>query len=138
MKFCDERIQKHLLNGGKIKRNDDTLCFKLRHIKLINDELCFANGKNENYKLNRGDLITTDWKIVEPEYNWNKIIKDKILCVFNDYEDFSSLCYVGLLKEFNNENELPFKRKDGLDFRYCKPFNPAEFNIAKDLKEYEK
>lgn len=25
MKFCDERIQKHLLNGGKIKRNDNEL-----------------------------------------------------------------------------------------------------------------
>lgn len=137
MKFCDERIQKHLLNGGKINKSAKGI-WKYRPI-LINDDnvLVFADTE-EYYTLSKQDLTTDDWEIVEPEYDWDKIIKDKILCVFNDYEDFSSLCYVGLLKEFNNENELPFKRKDGLDFRYCKPFNPAEFNIAKDLKDYEK
>lgn len=132
MKFCDERIQKHLLSGGKIKRRDIDIIVNIDKDKRLS---CCSNSV---HILTQYDLIYDGWEIVEPEYNWNKIIEDKILCVFNDYEDFSSLCYVGLLKEFNNENELPFKRKDGLDFRYCKLFNPAEFNIAKNLKEYEK
>lgn len=39
---------------------------------------------------------------------------------------------------------VEFKTKDGkfellggLNYDYCKPFNPADFNIAKDIKDYE-
>lgn len=33
--------------------------------------------------------------------------------------------------------EIPTPPKE-MVYYYCKPFNPADFNIAKDLKEYEK
>lgn len=135
MKLFDERIQNHLLNGGEIKRNDDEFLFNLRHIKLIDDELCFTDGKNENYKLNRGDLIADDWEIVEPEYNWDKIIKDKVLCVFSS--NYKTEYYiVGYLEKIESDGN--FKLFDGLDYPYCKPFNSADYNIVKDLKEYEK
>lgn len=134
MKFCDERIQKHLLNGGKIKRRSCNFPMLLSN----NGGFCYQCDYIHTYCLNRGDLTADDWEILELEYDWNRIIKDKILCVFSDNKDFKYLFYTGLLQEFNNKSSLPFKEKDGVEFHYCKPFNPAEFNIAKDLKEYEK
>ena len=135
MKFCDEKIRKHLLNGGEIKRNDDEFWFNFRHIKLIDDVLRFTDDKNEPYEISRGDLLADDWEIVEVEYDWNKIIEDKVLCVFSDAKDFESGVVISVLKRKNdncyyNSREMPYK--------YCKPFNPADYNIVKDLKEYEK
>lgn len=137
MRFCDERIQKHLLNGGKIKRVSKNKGWDYRPI-VLDDELLKFTDNGDDYIITKRDLTSNGWEVVEPEYNWDKIIKDKILCVFSDNKDFKYLFYTGLLQEFNNKNSLPFKEKDGVEFHYCKPFNPADFNIAKDLKEYEK
>ena len=85
MKFCDEIIQKHLLNGGKIKREScDFLMF-------LNNEglLCYQSEcQVHTCCINKKDLTADDWEIVEPEYDWDKIIKDKILCEFSDDEDY--------------------------------------------------
>ena len=133
MKFCDERIQKHLLNGGKIKRvNKD---YSYRSIVLGDNSFKYADN-GDRYQLDRNDLEADDWKSVEPKYNWNKIIKDKILCVFSDYEDYMTYVISPLIKV--EDNNFSFKTIDELSYGHCKPFNPADFNIAKDLKEYEK
>lgn len=93
----------------------------------------FANGGK--YPFSILDLTVDTWEIVEPEYNWDKIIKDKVLCIFSDAKDFESGVVISVLKRKNddcyyNSREMPYK--------YCKPFNPVYFNVAKDLKEYEK
>lgn len=136
MKLCDEKIQKHLLNGGEIKRNDDEFWFNLRHIKLIDDVLRFTDDENEPYEITRGDLLANDWEIVEPEYDWDKIIKDKILCQFYDeIKDKNDPC-IGLLEK---KTEKGFYKKDWDCFwKHCKPFDPADFNIITDLTEYKK
>lgn len=134
MKFCDEKIQKHLLNGGKIKRNDINVVVNINEEKRLS---CDCSGC---YILTQYDLIADDWEIVKSEYNWDKIIKDKVLCVFWDDDDcVDDIFYVlGYLINFNNERSLRYQRHSGALYDFCKPFNPAEFNIAKDLKEYEK
>ena len=132
MKFCDERIQKHLLNGGKIKRiNKD---HSYRSIVLGDNSFKYADN-GDRYQLDRNDLEADDWKIVEPKYNWNKIIKDKILCVFSDYEDYRTYVISPLIKV--EDNNFSFKTIDELSYGHCKPFNPAEYNVAKNIKDYE-
>ena len=132
MKFCDERIQKHLLNGGKIKRvNKD---YSYRSIVLGDNSFKYADN-GDSYQLDRNDLEADDWKIVEPKYNWNKIIKDKILCVFSDYEDYRTYVISPLIKV--EDNNFSFKTIDELSYGHCKPFNPAEYNVAKNIKDYE-
>ena len=130
MKFCDERIQKHLLNGGKVKRRDIDV------VVSINKEKRLSCDCSKFYFLTQYDLIYDDWEIVEPEYDWDKIIKDKILCEFwDDFEDKENPT-VGCLTEKTAEG---FCVKGWYcSWEHCKPFNPAEYNIAKDLKEYEK
>ena len=132
MKFCDKKIQNHLLNGGKIKRVDSNCIIYLND----NCELYCESSYPDLYFLVKKDLTSNDWEIVEFEYDWDKIIKDKILCVFSDYEDYRTYVISPLIKV--EDNNFSFKTIDELSYGHCKPFNPADFNIAKDLKEYEK
>ena len=133
MKFCDEKIQKHLLSGRKIIYSGITYPLFLR-----GGTICFKNGSGEilSYSIREDDLTDDDWEIVEPEYNWDKIIEDKILCQFWDEIEDADEPRVGYLTRKTAEgfyvNEWDFL------WKHCKPFNPAEYNIAEDLKEYEK
>lgn len=130
MRFCDEIIQKHLLNGGKIKRRD------LDTIICINNNKRLSCGRlfNSLYILTENDLTVDDWEIVEPEYDWDKIIEDKILCLFSDNKGFKYNIFSTLRMKDNNL----YYTDNGTTYKYCKPFNQAEFNIAKNIKDYEK
>ena len=134
MKFCDKEIQNHFLNGGKIKKSTHRYPLFLDSVGA----LCFVNNINftYDYTITKKDLTDNDWEIVEPEYDWNKIIKDKVLCVFSHQENFKYIT-ITTLDRRDNQNDTYFTHQ-GDWYRYCKPFNPADFNIAKDLKEYEK
>ena len=133
MKFCDEKIQKHLLNGGKIKRES------CNFLMFLNNKgfLCYqSDGPVHTCCINSKDLTADDWEILESDYDWDKIIKDKILCVFSHQENFE-FKMISILSKKDEDNDCYFTSQ-GTRYRYCKPFNPADFNIAKDLKEYEK
>ena len=131
MKFCDERIQKHLLNGRKIKREScDFLMFFNNKGFLCYQSECQVN----TCCINKKDLIADDWEIVEPEYDWDKIIKDKILCEFSDDKDFRYNIFSTLKMKDNNF----YYTDNGTTYRYCKPFNPENHKIAKNIKDYEK
>lgn len=142
MKFCDEKIQKHLLNGGKIKRRSCNFPMLLSN----NGSFCYKCDYIHSYCLSKQDLTADDWEIIEPEYDWDKIIKDKVLCVFEDMFnvedldcDYPILGYL-LNYDFNEDYKFECKMIENrkAHFGKCKPFNPTEFNIAEDLKEYEK
>lgn len=62
MKFCDERIQKHLLNGGKIKKAKSDIGWDYRPIKLDGELLVFADN-GDDYIITKDDLIN-DWEII--------------------------------------------------------------------------
>ena len=130
MKFCDGRIQNHLLNGGKIKRRDFDLEIGLNKDKRLSCDC------SRYYILSQYDLTVDDWETVEPEYDWDKIIEDKILCVFSHQENFEYKT-ISILSKKDEDNDCYFTSQ-GTRYRYCKPFNPAEYNVAEDLKEYEK
>ncbi len=135
MKFCDEKIQKHLLSGGKIRKVFDNGRWTHRPIMMDGESLVFADN-GDDYNITRTDLTVDNWEISEPEYDWDKIIKDKILCQFWDENEDADEPRVGYLTRMTAEGFY----MNGWEFcwKYCKPFNPAEFNIAKDLKDYEK
>lgn len=137
MKFCDKKIQECLLNGGKIKRRirpNAIICIDpFDDMRIFAEKKC---GNTEEYTFTKQDLIADDWEIIEPEYDWNKIIKDKVLCVFSDYEDYKEEV-ISLLISKDKDTDF-YINSQGFQYKYCKPFNPADFNIIKDLKEYEK
>lgn len=133
MKFCDERIQKHLLNGGKIKRTGNVGIVNCP-IMFNNCSLEFADGGK--YPISILDLTVDTWEIVKPKYDWDKIIKDKILCQFWNENEYTEIPIVGYLTQKTAEG---FCGKGWYcSWEHCKPFNPAEYNIAKNIKDYEK
>lgn len=133
MKFCDERIQRHLLNGGKIKRRDIDVVVSINKEKRLSCEC------SKYYILTQYDLIYDDWEIVESVYNWDKIIEDKILCEFSDDEDYKDDEKVISILTSIDEYRGFYYNSQGFRYKYCKPFNPSEYiNVDEDLKEYKK
>ncbi len=129
MKLCDEKIQNNLFSGGKIKRRIET---REIIIHLAKTGTFFDNNDNIFF-ISIDDLTADDWEIVEPEYDWDKIIKDKVLCVFSDNKNFKDEI-ISILTKVDDEY---YYTTNGIWFKYCKLFNPEKFNITKDLKEYE-
>ena len=130
MKFCDEKIQNHLLKGGKIKRRDIDV------VVSINKEKRLSCDCSKFYILTQYDLIYDDWEIVEPEYDWDKIIKDEILCQFWNELKETENPIVGYLDKKTAEG---FCVKGWYcSWEHCKPLNTTDYNIAKNIKEYEK
>lgn len=130
MKFCDEKIQNHLLKGGKIRRRDIDI------VVSINEEKRLSCDCSKFYILTQYDLAADDWEIVESKYNWGKIIDDKILCVFSDDKDFKTFNISTLI--YVNYKNNTYRTNENMTYNYCKPFNYEEFNVAEDLKDYEK
>lgn len=129
MKFCDKRIQNHLLNGGKIKRRDFDVEVGLNKEKRLSCDC------SKFYILTQYDLIYDDWEIVEPDYNWDKIIKDKVLCEFSDDEDFKDDEKVISILTSIDEYRGFYYNSQGFRYKYCKPFNQSEYiNVDEDLK----
>ena len=137
MKFCDEKIQKHLLSGGKIKRCNDKV-WRYSSILIDNQNALVLADTEEYYTLTKLDLTTDDWEIVEPEYDWDRIIKDKILCEFSDDEDYpDDEKVISILTSINKYKGF-YCNSQGFQYKYCKPFNPKDYKIAKNIKDYEK
>lgn len=130
MKFCDERIQKHLLNGGKVRNNT----YEGSYVIYIDDNLIIKKDNDEYYTIKGQDLFSDKWEIVETKYNWDKIIKDKVLCIFSDNENFKNSTLSTLIAK---DKEFYYAENRAI-YKYCKLFNPADYNIDIDLKEYEK
>lgn len=124
MKFYDLKIQNHLLNGGKIKNTT----FEGSYVIYIGDDCVIKKDNNEDYILKGQDLYSDKWEIIKPMYNWNKIMKDQVLCVFSDFENFRAF-NISILVNVNYKNNT-YRTNEGSIYNYCKPFNPEEFNIA--------
>lgn len=133
MKFCNKKIQKHLLNGGKIKRRIETREIIIHLAKTGS----FFNDKGDVFYISITDLTANDWEIVKPKYDWDKIVKDKILCHFWDNNQETQTPCMGYLEEKAVDG---FRRcGDGYaTWKNCAPVKIEQFNIAKDLKDYEK
>lgn len=133
MKFIDKAIQDHLLNGGKIKRAKHVYpMFLSEHLAKLSYRYI---DKIVEYSLTEDDLTSNDWEIVEPQYNWNKVIADKVLCVFSDNKYYKNVIISTLTQQDRN---IRYYTAGGCWFRYCKLFNPEEYNIAIDFEEYRK
>lgn len=134
MKFCDKRIQKHLLNGGKIKKSDCGI-WKYRPILIDDDGVLVFADTEEYYTLSKQDLTANNWEIVEPEYNWDKIIKDRILCQFWDDDEFS---LIGTLIKIGSPEPLfrryKYQSDNGRYWINCRPVRKDEVIFYKDKK----
>lgn len=141
-KFIDPEIQAHLLKGGKIKRKEFNCVIFLDEKGVLVHKAEWQNAPSVALDLRRIDLMEDDWIIVESRYNYKKIIQDKILCLFWNHP--SEGYTIGFLEKNNLISYCPFSAEIITDegkkyalFQNCKPFNPADFNIIENIKDYK-
>lgn len=71
MRFCNKKIQKHLLKGGKIERTMGLWYVGFEYTQAIYLDEWLKTCKSENsdegdhYCLTDEDLATDDWKIIK-------------------------------------------------------------------------
>lgn len=128
MKFCDKKIQDHLLAGGKVKRPSFWKPIYSNRFNLV-----FQDNDNVEkvYWLDREDLTADDWEIVVDFYD--DFITNRFLCFFwNENEPYD----IGYLKSYNNYKDYPFYGevlRNGCTstsyYQHCKPVEGKKFNI---------
>lgn len=113
-----------------------------RALKMLQDNDCGekaiagVTGMIEGCENVLKGLKDENLEIVEPEYDWEKIIKDKVLCIFWDHYNFHKK--FGYLMDYDKNGAFKFIRDNGTAYLNCKPIALIDANIAKNLKEYEK
>lgn len=130
MKFYDLKIQNHLLKGGKIRNNT----YEGSYVIYIGDDCVIKKDNNEDYILKGQDLSSDKWEIVETKYNWDKIMQDRILCVFSDFENFRAF-NISILINVNYKNNT-YKTNEGLIYKYCK--HCGKINMNENIKKQNK
>ena len=100
------------------------------------DEINYYNTTKTGYNETASKLKCGGNTYLSKTTKEMEIIKDKILCVFSHQENFEYKM-ISILSKKDEDDDCYFTSQ-GTRYRYCKPFNSAEFNIVEDLKEYEK
>lgn len=135
MKFCDKEIQEHLLKGYTVRYKRPMLG-TYANVRMVEGQLKYfpAPTFTASYIVDNYTLTDDSWEIVEDDFDWDKIIEDKILCVFSDYKDFRS----ARISNVSKVSSDLFYTREGKNYNYCKPFVPSEYNIVKNLADYQK
>lgn len=140
MKLTDEKILEALKAGKRIR-----LCGGTNKYCLNKKGDIVIDGENNFISLNVA-VLSYDFEIVEQEFDWDRIIKDKVLCIFNYMDNITDLyCYypiLGHLIEYDPDKDYKFTGvmidSCKANFRQCRPFNPENFNIAENPDIYKK
>lgn len=137
MRF-NEKIQDHLLAGGKVKL---TIVGHIEYIlKLDNWNarlLCISkDGVRDvsQYDLTLSDLVSDSWEIIPFEIDWNLVIKNKVLCKF--YQNGLSEDYV--IRGLANVSSNRFKDDLGGIWDCCEIIEQSEYKVAKSVESYYK
>lgn len=134
MKFIDKVIQAHLLNGGKIKRA--TYVYAMFLSKPLAKLAYNYKDKIVEYSLTKDDLTSNDWEIADPEYDWDKIIADKVLCRFwNDTDAFSNYIFGKLGKVKDGRFNL---QHSNIYFDNCEPVGIPDITITDNPEIYRR
>lgn len=131
MKLTDEKIIEALDAGKRIIMDGCEL-------EASRDWLRFHNtGYVVLFSL---DLIKSDnFEIVEPEIDWDKVIKEKYLCKFwdKDEEPTRENDYtIGFLGSYFAEYDLKFENSCCYSYwKYCRPLRAEEVKLVTNEKE---
>ena len=133
MKFIGTIIQEALLAGQKVYH--DKNCYYID--KELDSILMQENASGKMFAiLSKKDLYATDWSTFPPSYDYDAIIKDKILCRFwNDCDAFSNYIYGKLEKVKDGRFNL---QHTNMYFDNCAPVNVFDITTSNNPDFYRK
>ena len=132
MKFIDNEIQQALLTGKRVYHGGNCYYIKSRTNELVKDTARDAKAA----RLSKYDLTTTDWSLTPLEYDYDAIIKDKVLCRFwNDCDAFSNYIYGRLEKAKDGKFNL---QHTNMYFDNCEPVNVFDITTSNNPDFYRK
>ena len=133
MKLTDKKIIEALKAGKEIR-----LCGGTTKYRLDKDDNIMMVDVSTPLFLNI-NLLKYDFEIVEPEIDWDEVVKEKYLCKFwnSDVEPTSDDCYVfGCLGDYTLGSDFCF-----MDayyqacWQHCRPLRADEVKLVTDEKE---
>lgn len=132
MKLTDKEIIEALKAGKMI-----CLCGGMDKYRANTAGDIMVNGRNMFLPLNVA-VLKYDFEIVEPEIDWNEVIKKMYLCKFwdSEVEPDNRRCRIGILKTAHpNRQRAAFCCSDFGWWRCCRPLRADEVNLVTDEKE---
>lgn len=128
-----EELLPEFRKGAKIRRSNwpEGHC-----VKLDTNKRFTVDNNNKIYTIYAEELLADNWELykeLEPEPDWDYIIKNKCLCWFWDEGEETKT--LGLLDgRVANNKELFFRRNGGFDTQ-CRPVRRDEVTFYKEEEE---
>ena len=128
MKLTDKEIIE-ALDDGKTIQEDHGRSYRKNSCQKLEDA---KTGRQESLWLH---ALTADYTIVEPEIDWEKVIKEKYLCKFwdDEVEPDNRSCQIGILNR--NSQRVAFCCSNVGLFEHCRPLRADEAKLVTDEKE---
>lgn len=133
MKLTDKEIIEALNAGKMIRLHGGTDKYRLdRNGDIVID------GRNNLLSLNVA-ILRYDFEIVEPEINWDKVIREKYLCKFWDNGAEPNFAYNYSIDELigyaDNSVKKDFQASSEIWWKHCRPLRADEVRLVTDEKE---
>lgn len=133
MKLTDKEIIEALNVGKMIRTFDGVYRYKLDENRdLVNE------GTGRPLSLNF-KIFEYDFEIVEPEIDWDKVIREKYLCKFWDTDAEPNFAYNYSIDELigyaDNSVKKDFQASSEMWWKHCRPLRADEVKLVTDEKE---
>lgn len=129
MKLTDKEIIE-ALDDGKTIQGDHGRSYRKNSCQKLEDA---KTGRQESLWLH---ALTADYTIVEPEIDWDKVIKEKYLCKFWDTGEEPSMSNEGyVVSKLECTNSVCFRNSSGCIWSHCRPLRADEVKLVTNEKE---
>lgn len=134
MSYLEELLPK-FRKGAKIRRSNwpEGHC-----VKLDTNKGFTVDNNNKIYTIYAEELLADNWELykeLEPEPDWDSIIKNKCLCWFWDDDTEEPNFADRLLAVVKNESGIKYLTKSKVSFAYCRPVRRDEVTFYKEEEE---
>ncbi len=130
MKLTDKEIIEALKAGRQIK-DSDGFVYELSQRGFV------CNVRTGDVLAQSIAALKRHFEIVEPEIDWDKVIREKCLCKFWDEDEEPAVqeCRVAFLEKYTKHRYAPFRNHYGAAYQNCRPLRADEVKLVNDEKE---
>lgn len=99
-------------------------------------KVLYIDDDKQNYiKFTQEDVLAEDWKILEQNYNWSKLIERKCLCKFWTIGKDNNYSIDLLAKYEPNAHKFKFTDAMGKMWEHCEPLSDKNYSLLSHLDD---